>query len=149
MAITSNIVALERAADIVSSYVSYNRVQTSELPKLIGMVLDILNDLCPADPSTATTRQKPAVSPSLSVHDTFIICLEDGKRFKTLKRHLSSKYGMTADEYRAKWNLPGNYPMIAPAYANERSKLAKRLGLDRKAKAAARRATARRQSAAL
>lgn len=75
--------------------------------------------------------QKPAVNPKKSINDDFIICLEDGKKFKSLKRHLSSKYGLTPDAYRMKWNLPADYPMVAPNYAEERSRLAKEMGLGR------------------
>jgi predicted transcriptional regulator len=90
-----------------------------------------------ANGSTAAIEepQKPAVNPKRSVHDDHIVCLEDGKRFKSLKRHLSTHYGLTPDEYRAKWGLPADYPMVAPAYAAARSALAKKMGLGRKAKA--------------
>jgi len=77
-------------------------------------------------------KQKPAVNPKKSIHDDYLICLEDGKKFKSLKRHLMTHYGLTPEEYREKWGLDANYPMVAPSYAEARSELAKKMGLGRK-----------------
>ena len=127
---------IELTADVVAAYVSNNPVPAGELPNLIADVHAALGrvgggtELPPAD------KQKPAVNPKRSVHDDYIVCLEDGKRFKSLKRHLTTHYGLTPEEYRAKWNLSADYPMVAPSYAASRSALAKKMGLGRKAKAA-------------
>ncbi|UCI31778.1 MucR family transcriptional regulator [Mesorhizobium sp. B4-1-4] len=119
------------AADIVSAYVSNNPVPVPELPKLIG-------DIHAALQRTGTpvaelvAKQEPAVSIKKSVTPDYIICLEDGKKFKSLKRHLNVHYNLRPDEYRQKWNLPADYPMVAPNYAAARSALAKAAGLGRK-----------------
>lgn len=123
---------LEIAADIVSAYVSNNSVPASELASLIGNISATLDHLSKNISEQAHTRQTPAVNPKRSVHDAYIICLEDGKSFRSLKRHLSAHHGMTAEEYRSKWNLPPDYPMAAPGYSAARSELAKELGLGRK-----------------
>ena len=118
------------AGDIVSAFVSNNSVPAAELPALIGSVHAALRHT--AEPSMVeapVAPQEPAVSIKKSVGTDFIICLEDGKKFKSLKRHLASKYGLTPDQYRAKWKLPSDYPMVAPAYAAQRSELAKKIGL--------------------
>jgi predicted transcriptional regulator len=127
---------VEMTADLVSAYVSNNPVPVSELPGLIAQVHQSLSALSGAPVSTAEETQKPAVNPKRSVHDDYIICLEDGKKFKSLKRHLSTHYDMTPEDYRTKWKLPADYPMAAPAYAAARSSLAKKMGLGRKSKAA-------------
>ncbi|MBZ9798767.1 MucR family transcriptional regulator [Mesorhizobium sp. ES1-4] len=119
------------AADIVSSYVSNNPVPVPELPKLIG-------DIHAALQRTGTpmaepvAKQEPAVSIKKSVTPDYIICLEDGNKFKSLKRHLNVHYNLSPDKYRQKWNLPADYPMVAPNYAAARSALAKAAGLGRK-----------------
>lgn len=101
-------------------------------------VTDFIRDVSDALRSTGRSgilpekQHMPAVDPKKSIHDDFIICLEDGKKFKSLKRHLSSHFGLTPDEYRAKWGLPSTYPMVAPNYAAARSALAKKMGLGRK-----------------
>jgi len=123
---------IELASDIVSAYVGNNSVQSAELPDLIRNVHSSLQDL--AMPQQKVNTQKPAVSIKKSLTDEYIICLEDGKKFKSLKRHIRSKYNLSPEEYRAKWGLPADYPMVAPSYARERSKLAKKMGLG-KAKA--------------
>lgn len=121
-------------ADLVAAYVSNNPVPTSELAGLIE-VHRSLKGLGSTDAvSSVEEKQKPAVPIKKSVTPDFIISLEDGRQFKSLKRHLSSHYGMTPDEYRAKWGLPADYPMVAPNYAATRSALAKKLGLGRKPK---------------
>ena len=125
---------IELAAEIVSAYVSRNSVPAGELPALIQSVHGALSTIAQgALPEPEPEPLKPAVSIKKSIQDDFIICLEDGKRFKSLKRHLSSAYGMTPQDYRAKWGLPKDYPMVAPAYASQRSTLARKLGLGRKA----------------
>lgn len=120
---------VEMAAEIVSAYVSANSVAAQDIPALIRTVHAALKEVSGAAPATADQSQEPAVSIKKSVTPDYIICLEDGKKFKSLKRHLRTRYGMTPDEYRAKWSLPHDYPMVAPNYAKERSNLAKRMGL--------------------
>lgn len=124
---------LELTTDIVSAYVSNNSVPHADLASLIASVSAALSGL-PHDTKIETPSQTPAVNPKRSVHADYIVCLEDGKKFKSLKRHLSTHHGMTPDEYRAKWELPADYPMVAPAYAAARSELAKKMGLGRKPK---------------
>lgn len=118
---------MEFASDIVSAYVSNNAVQSEELTRLIRDVHSTLTAL--EQNSTGSDAQKPAVAIKKSITDDFLICLEDGKKFKSLKRHLRSKYGLSPEEYREKWGLPYDYPMVAPSYARKRSKLAKEMGL--------------------
>lgn len=132
------IALLELTTAIVSGYVSNNSIQSSELPSLISIVHGKLNELQggSASGSVSTNAQveapKPAVNPKKSITEDYIICLEDGKRYKSLKRHLSSQYNMTPEEYREKWGLAPDYPMVAPGYRAQRSALAKSLGLGRK-----------------
>ncbi len=118
---------MEFASDIVSAYVSNNPIQSSELPELIRDVHATLRTLEGVDGAQAA--QEPAVSVKKSITDEFLICLEDGKKFKSLKRHLRSKYGLSPEQYREKWGLPYDYPMVAPSYARKRSALAKEMGL--------------------
>ncbi len=122
--------ALELASEIVAAYVSKNPVQLDKLPVLLKDVHETLVSLS-AQSSSEPTELKPAIPVKKSVTDEFIICLEDGKKFKSLKRHLRSKYDMTPEEYREKWGLPYDYPMVAPSYARKRSELAKEMGLGR------------------
>ncbi|WP_296747221.1 MucR family transcriptional regulator [Mesorhizobium sp.] len=118
-------------ADIVSAYVSKNPVPLEGLPNLIASVHSSLSTA--GTPSvTDQPKQEPAVNPKRSVFPDYIISLEDGKKFKSLKRHLAVHYGLTPDEYRAKWGLKADYPMVAPNYAAQRSALAKSLGLGQK-----------------
>nr|WP_144294024.1 MucR family transcriptional regulator [Rhodoligotrophos appendicifer] len=122
---------VELTAQIVSAYVAKNSVQLNDLPSLIASVHKALSGLSTdgaAEPVTLT----PAVPVKKSVTHEFIVCLEDGKKFKSLKRHLSTHYNLTPEQYRAKWQLPPDYPMVAPAYAEARSNLARALGLGRK-----------------
>jgi predicted transcriptional regulator len=126
-----NAIQIELTADVVAAYVSNNPVPVGELPKLIADVYTALGQVASAVPAEAEL-QKPAVPIKKSVTPDFIVSLEDGKRFKSLKRHLMTSYGLTPDEYRAKWNLPSDYPMVAPNYAASRSALAKTMGLGRK-----------------
>ena len=118
---------IELTADIVSAYVGNNPVQGSELPRVIQSVYQSLTGL--ALPQAETEELKPAVPVRKSITDEYLICLEDGKKFKSLKRHLRSKYDMSPEEYREKWNLPADYPMVSPSYARERSRLARSMGL--------------------
>ena len=126
---------VELAADVVSAYVANNNVPMSDLAGLIASVHSSLLGLGKKAEPAPVAAQVPAVSIRKSVTPDASICLEDGKSFKSLKRHLSSKYGMTPAEYRTKWGLPADYPMVAPAYAEARSALAKSMGLGRKAAA--------------
>lgn len=123
----SAIDALELTTEIVSAYVGNNPVQSSELANLIRNVHETLQGL--AGEEKPVVEAKPAIPVKKSVTDDYIICLEDGKKFKSLKRHLRAKYDMTPDEYREKWGLPFDYPMVAPSYARKRSQLAKKMGL--------------------
>lgn len=120
---------VDMAADIVSAYVGANQVPTQDLPALIRSVYAVLRELEGAPAPAAENAQEPAVAVKKSVTPEYIICLEDGKKFKSLKRHLRTRYGMSPEEYRAKWGLAHDYPMVAPNYAKARSQLAKRMGL--------------------
>jgi len=131
---------IDLTAGIVAAYVAHNSVPTGDLPTLIASTYGALRTLGGATEAAAPAPEKlvPAISIKKSITPDAIICLEDGKSFKSLKRHLSSKYGMTPDQYRAKWGLPADYPMVAPAYAEARSQLAKKMGLGQQRKKAAR-----------
>ena len=120
---------VELAADVVSAYVSNNPVSTTDLPGLIGEVHAALARLGGSAATLPVEKAKPAVSPKKSVFDDYIICLEDGKKFKSLKRHLRTHYDLSPEEYRDKWGLAPDYPMVAPNYAAARSALAKKMGL--------------------
>lgn len=122
-------------ADIVSAHVSNNSVAVSDLPLLIQNVHQALSDLNVQEKAEETPE--PAVSIRSSIKPDYIVCLEDGKKLKMLKRHLMTHYGMTPEDYRKKWGLPADYPMVAPNYAEQRRKLAKKIGLGRKPKAPA------------
>lgn len=116
-------------AGVVSSYVAHNSVPPQELPALIEQVHGALTSLGQArEPDTAQPT-KPAVPIRRSVTPDFIVCLDDGKKFKSLKRHLRTRYGLTPEQYRERWGLPDDYPMVAPNYARARSDLAKEMGL--------------------
>lgn len=119
-------------ARIVAAYVGNNAVTVSDLATLIDNVQSAFRGLGQEKAATQKTEQTPAVPIKKSVMPDYIICLEDGKKLKMLKRHLNTVYDMTPDEYRAKWNLPPEYPMVAPNYAKTRSEMATRLGLGRK-----------------
>ena len=124
-------------AQIVSAHVGNNKVAAEELPGLIQQVYLALNGSTPGSsaalvrPSAPAERPKPAVPISKSVFAEYIVCLEDGKKLKMLKRYLRAQYGLTPEAYRAKWNLPADYPMTAPNYAARRSEFAKQIGLGR------------------
>jgi predicted transcriptional regulator len=126
--VNSNLIDL--AADIVSAYVSNNTVTSSDLAGLIGEVYAALQRTSSGvAPEPQPEPLKPAVPVKKSVTPDYIICLEDGKKFKSLKRHLRTQYNVTPEEYREKWGLPPDYPMVAPNYAQARSDLAKKMGL--------------------
>jgi len=124
---------IDLSADIVCAYVSHNALSVTDLPKLIADVHTALRGLQSPVAAVATEEQKPAVAVRKSVAPDYIICLEDGKKFKSLKRHLRTHYNLSPEEYREKWGLPTDYPMVAPNYSATRSRLAKDNGLGRKA----------------
>ena len=115
-------------ADIVSAHVSNNDVAVNDVPGLIQNVHGALTQLGSAKPEPEV-KQEPAVSVRSSIKPDYIVCLEDGKKLKMLKRHLMTHYQLTPDQYRTKWNLPADYPMVAPNYAEQRRSLAKKIGL--------------------
>jgi len=128
---------IELTATIVSAYVSNNPVPAAELPALISQVHGALTRVSgngSAPTSAEQTPAKPAVPVKKSMTAEYLVCLEDGKRFKSLKRHLRTQYGMTPEQYREKWGLPADYPMVAPNYAVARSQLAKQMGLGQQRK---------------
>lgn len=127
---TENTALIELAAGIVSAYVSNNNVQTGELTGLIGDVYSALRRTSANGASVPTGEPpKPAVNVKKSISPDYLICLEDGKKFKSLKRHLRTHYNLSPEQYREKWALPLDYPMVAPNYAQARSNLAKKMGL--------------------
>jgi len=121
-------------SEIVAAHVSNNSVAVSDLPLLIENVHQALTGLSPKAQAEEEPRPEPAVSVRASIKPDYIVCLEDGKKLKMLKRHLMTHYNMTPDEYRARWDLPADYPMVAPNYAAKRRELAKKIGLGRKPK---------------
>ena len=125
---------VELTAEIVSAYVSKNNVVVEALPQLINEVHDALNKASARSAQPAREELKPAVPVKKSVTADYIICLEDGKKFKSLKRHLRTHYNISPEEYREKWGLPHDYPMVAPNYAAARSALAKKMGLGQRRK---------------
>ena len=127
---------VELTSDIVAAYVSQNAVVAGDLPMLIGTVHQALKAAASAGAASKPVAVSPAVAIKKSITDDFIICLEDGKKFKSLKRHLRAHYDLTPEAYRKKWGLPHNYPMVAPNYTAVRSLLAKKSGLGREGKAA-------------
>ncbi len=132
---SSKIELVDMTAEIVSAYVGNNVVGSGDLPTLIQQVYTALQDATGEQAEENAEPLKPAVNPKKSVFQDYIICLEDGKRFKSLKRHLRTHYDLSPDEYRARWNLPKDYPMVAPGYAEARSRLAKEMGLGQKGRA--------------
>ncbi|EME69776.1 transcriptional regulator [Paramagnetospirillum caucaseum] len=124
---------LRMAVDVVAAYVGKNPVPAGQLPELINTVYGSLSSLEGGQPEAKSEAPKPAIAVKKSVTPDYIICLEDGKKLKMLKRHLRTTYNMTPDEYRVKWGLPPDYPMVAPNYAAQRSDFAKKIGLGRKA----------------
>ncbi|MET4682818.1 MucR family transcriptional regulator [Brevundimonas faecalis] len=120
---------LEMTADIVSAYVSNNTVAAETVPNLIAQIHAALSGVTAAPVEAEPEPKEPAVPVRKSITPDFLICLEDGRKFKSLKRHLRTKYNMSPEEYRDKWGLPKDYPMVAPNYAKARSDLAKQMGL--------------------
>ncbi|MHA7777920.1 Ros/MucR family transcriptional regulator [Roseibium sp. M-1] len=127
-------VYVDLTADIVSAYVSNNTIASGDLAALIATVHSALVSATQTAQEPAAEALLPAVPIKKSVTDNYIICLEDGKKFKSLKRHLRTHFDLTPEEYRAKWNLPADYPMVAPGYAAARSALAKKMGLGQQRK---------------
>lgn len=129
----NDIFYLDFTVDIVSAYVLNNPVPAGELPKLISGIHAKLRTLAtaPSEAPSAAAARKPAVSINRSVQPDYLVCLEDGKKFRSLKRHLLTSHGMTPEDYRSKWNLPSTYPMTASDYSEKRSVLAKEFGLGR------------------
>jgi predicted transcriptional regulator len=120
---------IELTASIVSAYVSNNAVQAQDLSSLINQVHSALTRVSGGHIETTSEPLKPAISLKKSITPDYIVCLEDGKKFKSLKRHLRTQYSMTPEQYREKWGLAADYPMVAPNYAAARSELAKQMGL--------------------
>jgi predicted transcriptional regulator len=131
-------------ADIVAAHVSNNSVAISDIPLVIRSVHEALAGL--GNSEAPEVKQEPAVSIRVSVKPDYIVCLEDGKKLKMLRRHLMTHYNMTPDDYRAKWNLPKDYPMVAPSYAEKRRALAKEIGLGTKGRGGGRRKTSMRRA---
>jgi MucR family transcriptional regulator, transcriptional regulator of exopolysaccharide biosynthesis len=124
---TSNFIEL--TASIVSAFVSNNSVAAGDIPVLINQIHSALLRVSSGTKEQSAEPLKPAVSPKKSITPDYLVCLEDGKKFKSLKRHLRTQYNMTPEQYREKWGLPPDYPMVAPNYAAARSKLARDMGL--------------------
>ncbi|WP_417491686.1 MucR family transcriptional regulator [Maricaulis sp.] len=121
---------LRMTTDVVASYLSHNSMPADNVPDLIRSVHTAMKEVSGIE-LKQETKSKPAVSVAKSISDDYIVCLEDGKKLKMLKRYLRSQYNMSPDDYRRKWNLPSDYPMVAPAYSRKRSQFAKDIGLGR------------------
>ena len=130
---------IDLTASIVSAYVGNNPTPAAELPALISQIHAALVRVSSGRPEATPEPSKPAVSVKKSMTADYLVCLEDGKRFKSLKRHLRTQYSMTPEQYREKWGLPADYPMVAPNYAAQRSEFAKKIGLGRTASSSGRR----------
>jgi predicted transcriptional regulator len=128
----SEVALTSLTADIVAAYVANNVISGGSLPDFIGSVYAALKKAVDQGAEPPKVELTPAVAAKKSVTQDYIICLEDGKKFKSLKRHIQTHYGLSPEEYRAKWGLPRDYPMVAPAYAAARSQLAKTMGLGRR-----------------
>jgi predicted transcriptional regulator len=124
---------LKFASDIVAAYVSNNPLPVSEIPAMIKSIHSTLGGLANGVAGEIATTQKPAIAVKRSITPEYIVCLEDGKKLKMLKRYLRSRYGLSPEGYRTKWGLPPDYPMVAPNYAAQRSEFAKKIGLGRSA----------------
>jgi predicted transcriptional regulator len=131
---------LSLTTEIVASHVSNNTVAVSDLPQLIRLVYSGLAEQGQTKPEEEPEKLVPAVPIKKSIQQDHLVCLEDGKKLKMLKRHLKTRYDMTPDEYRRRWGLSDDYPMVAPAYAEQRSSLAKKIGLGTKPRARGRKA---------
>jgi predicted transcriptional regulator len=129
---------IDLSAGIVSAYVSHNALSVTDLPKLIGEVHSALRSLLGGGVPEPAEELRPAVPVKKSITPDYLVCLEDGKKFKSLKRHLRTHYDLSPEQYREKWGLPADYPMVAPSYSATRSRLAKDNGLGRKDAAPAR-----------
>jgi predicted transcriptional regulator len=129
---------IEMTADIVSAYVGNNSVSANDLPSLIQSVHRALSGVSTGVEPVEITPKEPAVPVKRSITPDYLVCLEDGRKFKSLKRHLRTKYNLSPEEYRAKWGLAKDYPMVAPNYAKARSDLAKQMGLGQGGRQAAR-----------
>jgi predicted transcriptional regulator len=129
----------EMTADIVSAYVGNNSISAADLPGLIQNVHRALSGINSIPETVEAISREPAVPLKRSITPDFLVCLEDGRKFKSLKRHLRTKYNMSPEDYRAKWGLPKDYPMVAPNYAKARSDLAKQMGLGQGGRQAPRR----------
>jgi predicted transcriptional regulator len=127
--VTGGAEALKMTAEIVAAYAANNKLDVEQIPDLIRAVHRTMAGLARGEDDKAEGKHKPAVPANKSVHNEFIICLEDGKKLKMLKRYLRSTYDMSPEDYRKRWGLPADYPMVAPAYAEQRSAMAKRIGL--------------------
>lgn len=124
---------LELAAQIVAAYVGNNSVPQADIPRLISEIYKSLEGIATGEqPKALAVEPKPAINARKSITPDFLVCLEDGKKFKSLKRHLRSHYNLSPEQYREKWGLPADYPMVAPNYAMARSSLAKRMGLGKR-----------------
>ena len=143
----SSQIIVEKTSEIVAAFVSNNETTTAELPSLIQAVHRALSGISSAAPEPEP-RKEPAVSIRRSVTPDHLVCLEDGRKFKSLKRHLRTKYDMSPEEYRSKWGLPKDYPMVAPNYAAARSALAKNMGLGKGGRQPPKAASARGKRAA-
>ncbi len=124
---------MHMTTDIISSFVGHNSVPASSIPEMIKSVHSAMKELS-GEPIKPEPKPKPAVPINRSKHDDYLICLEDGKKLKMLKRYLHSQYDMSPEDYRRKWGLPADYPMVAPNYSRRRSEFAKRIGLGRDAR---------------
>ncbi|MGI3903859.1 MAG: MucR family transcriptional regulator [Janthinobacterium lividum] len=132
MSDTTQATLVEMTSEVVAAYIGQNHVQPGDLPALIASVHAAFGGLGkPSEPEVSAEPLVPPISIKKSVTDGYLVSMEDGKQYKTLKRHISTR-GLTPEQYRTKWGLPANYPMVAPAYAAKRSKLAKGFGLGRK-----------------
>jgi len=131
---TSDNRVLDQTASIVAAYVSHNTIPADQVPALIARVYAALSQVADGLPVSASEALIPAVPVKRSIAPDYLICLEDGKKFKSLKRHLRTQYKMSPEQYRERWNLPADYPMVAPNYAKTRSQLARKMGLGQQRK---------------
>ena len=131
---------IEMTAEIVAAYVENNTISTTDLPTLIQSVHRALSGISSGAEAAEVAPKEPAVPVRRSITPDYLVCLEDGRKFKSLKRHLRTQYNMSPEEYREKWSLPADYPMVAPAYAKARSALAKQMGLGQQRRRASKRA---------
>jgi len=136
---------IEMTAEIVAAYVENNNISTGDLPALIQSVHRALTSVASGAEAVEPAPKEPAVPVRRSITQDYLICLEDGRKFKSLKRHLRTKYNMSPEDYRAKWGLPKDYPMVAPSYAKARSDLAKQMGLGQGGRQAAKGGAAKRR----